>query len=70
MTKWKYGLQTLMDSISFKLTLFVFIAIMMFVVGLMTGFIINHDNVLNTFNLRFGNISSKQLEDITNGNNL
>ncbi|WP_240622750.1 DNA-directed RNA polymerase subunit beta [Staphylococcus delphini] len=42
-----------MDSISFKLTLFVFIAIMMFVVGLMTGFIINHDNVLNTFNLRF-----------------
>ncbi|PCF62819.1 hypothetical protein B4W74_11510 [Staphylococcus intermedius] len=53
MTKWKYWLQTLMDSISFKLTLFVFIAIMMFVVGLMTGFIINHDNVLNTFNFRF-----------------
>ncbi|EGQ2735382.1 DNA-directed RNA polymerase subunit beta [Staphylococcus pseudintermedius] len=52
-TKWRYGLQTLMDSTSFKLTLFVFIAIMMFVVGLMTGFIINHDNVLNTFNLRF-----------------
>ncbi len=53
MTRWTYWLQTLMDSVSFKLTLFVFVAIMMFVVGLMTGFIINHDNVLNTFNLRF-----------------
>ncbi|WP_240622349.1 DNA-directed RNA polymerase subunit beta [Staphylococcus lutrae] len=53
MTKWKQLVQTMIVSVSFKLTLFVLVTIMMFIIGVMVGFIINHDNVLNAFSFKF-----------------
>lgn len=40
-------------SISIQLTLFILIAIVLFFIGLMIGFLINQDNILNALNPQF-----------------
>lgn len=43
----------LQQSVSVQLTLFIIVAGLCFIIGLMTGFLINHDNLLNALNLKF-----------------
>ncbi|MDR9833533.1 hypothetical protein [Staphylococcus coagulans] len=53
MIKRNNWLQVLKHSLSAKLILFVIVAVILFFVGIMTGFIINHDNVIKMFDLSF-----------------
>ncbi|WP_259336473.1 hypothetical protein [Staphylococcus chromogenes] len=41
------------QSVSVQLTLFIIVAGLCFIIGLMTGFLINHDNLLNALNPKF-----------------
>lgn len=40
-------------SVSIQLTLFILIAVVLFFIGLMIGFLINQDNILNALNPHF-----------------
>ena len=49
MMPWRW----IQQSVSIQLTLFILVALLCFFIGLMIGFLINHDNLLNAVNPKF-----------------
>ncbi|AVP35471.1 DNA-directed RNA polymerase subunit beta [Staphylococcus felis] len=47
------GLNPLFNFFSVKVILFFVLCILVVMIGILIGFIINHDNILNAFDLKF-----------------